>query len=144
MAVKSHQLILVNLLDALEVEMHNRLINFPRSERYLLVKEYTDTFYRIRHEIINALIGSKKRISLNAIDAEVEYLRQLLIKTAKMKLMTVSAASYVTTEFVNPIGKIVGSWRTKFKSAKNNKIDPNIPNQVSDGDSIYEIDSAPF
>ena len=68
----NNPILIIEKLDALEVEMHNRLINFPRSERYFLVKEFQDAFYRLRMEAINSMIGNNKKISLNSMDSQVE------------------------------------------------------------------------
>ena len=144
----NNPILITEKLDALEVEMHPRLINFPRSERYFLVKEFQDAFYRIRMDAINAMIGKNKKISLNSIDAQVEYIRQLISKAVKLNLMKPKAGAYVTTEFVDPIGKIIGSWKMKLKAKKSKSAEvtppsPQVPLESIGGELIVDF-SKPF
>jgi hypothetical protein len=98
------------------------LIQFPKTERFVLAAEIRQRMYNIYSLIITANKKYFKKTTLQDIDVELEVLRGLLRLAANKNLRYLPMNRYENwSKLLNEIGKMLGGWikATKQQASQN-------------------------
>lgn len=97
------------------------LVNFPKSERFLLTKDIRETMYLMLKMVITLENKTYKKTTLGELDTQIDILRHLLRLAADDRLYPGAKPCLTFKKYehwsrlLNEIGKMVGGYK-KFAS----------------------------
>lgn len=113
--VKMKDLIILTKLEELDAYSHIAVIQFPKYEKFVLATEIRNTLNNIIKLTIRAGKLYHKKTTLQDLDIEVEFLRNLIRKSHRLKYINIKRYE-IWMNHVNEIGKMVGGWIKKINN----------------------------
>lgn len=96
----------------------NKILRFPKQQRYVLGQEIERSTLRALRLIIEAndtRERSNKIIKLHDLNVELSVLRTLFRVSYDLRFMSLSSLTYITG-LIDEVGRIAGAWSKKLKS----------------------------
>lgn len=95
----------------------NKLLNFPKKQRFVLGQQIEKSALQSLRLIIEAndeRDGTQKLQKLQALNVELAVLRSLFRVAHDMNFMTLKSLVYVTG-LIDEVGKMAGAWQKKVR-----------------------------
>lgn len=103
------------LFNILDDYSHDRLIQFPKSEKFLLVSEIKKNLINIERILVEIYMKHHKKTSITNLDIEVEILRKYITRSYRRKFINESRKSTwinKVNNFGSEVQKIVEGLKT--------------------------------
>jgi len=122
--MSAEQLLLAKIRD-FDVNVHQRLIKFPKYERSFLTQEIMQSLHEIQLKSIALVKSYYTKTLLKEIDIQIEFMRFKLYKSYILKYINSNAFDMLLVD-MNEIGRIFGSLFKRFTKQDYTKVNDNI------------------
>ena len=122
--MSAEQLLLAKIRD-FDVNVHQRLIKFPKYERSFLTQEIMQSLHEIQLKSIALVKSYYTKTLLKEIDIQIEFMRFKLYKSYILKYINSNAFDMLLVA-MNEIGRIFGSLFKRFTKQDYVKVNDNI------------------
>jgi len=99
-------------LEELDAYSHQVLIQFPKYEKHVLAAEIRSTLAQLIKLTVRTAKKYYKKTTLQDLDVEVEYLRNLVRKAHRLGHINDHRYKVWSTH-INEVGRMIGGWLAK-------------------------------